>query len=142
MTTSPARGFFSLLTVLLLALTAATGLRADDSDMGQKAFTLEVPDGKLSTKEVHDVVVAASTGRGWSVKSDATERVVIYINKHGHESTVTYLISDKEIEAYCVGYKVDGNGTRKAPEVYKSWLNNLSKDLTQALAKAALQEKK
>jgi len=126
--------------VATLSLSAAS-LRADEPPPGVLAFTIEVPAGKLSTKEVHDIVVPASTGHGWILKVDSAEKVVIYINKRKQEATVTYLISDKQVEAYCEGYATDGNGTRKGPEQPTSWLKNLKGDITKGLGKAASSEK-
>ena len=64
--------------------------------------------------------------------------MVIYLNNHGHEATVTYLITDKSVQAYCEGYKVDGNGNRKGTEQPSSWLKNLKNDITKLLNQAAL----
>jgi len=125
---------------LLAAVTLflAPGLsRADETPAGALAFSLDVPAGKLSTKEVHDVVVAASVARQWSVKEDGAERIVIYLNHRKNEATVTYLISDKLIQAYCEGYATDGKGTRKGPEQPTGWLNNLKKDISKGLNTAA-----
>lgn len=127
----------------LVAFLASTALLwADEPPPGVLAFTIDVPAGQLSTKEVHDVVAAASTDRGWSVKEDTAEKVVVYINKHKHEATVTYLISDKQVQAYCEGFATDGNGARKGPEQPAGWLKNLNGDITKGLGKASVSEKK
>jgi hypothetical protein len=115
----------------------AAGLRADAPPPGVLVFTIKVPEGKLSTKEVHDVVVTASTDRGWDLKDDSSERVTIYINKRKHEATVVYLISDKEVQAFCDGYATDGNGNRKGAEQPVGWIKNLNGDITKGLSKAA-----
>lgn len=126
----------SRLSLVLAAVTlflTASVTRADETPAGALAFTLDVPAGKLSTKEVHDVVVSASIAREWTVKEDGTERVVIYLNHRKNEATVTYLISDKQVQAYCEGYATNGKGTRKGAEQPTGWLNNLKKDISKGL---------
>jgi hypothetical protein len=130
-----------LASIVAAFVLATVGLRADELPAGVLAFSIEVPEGKLSTKEVHDVVVAASTDRGWEVKVDAAEKVVIYINKRKREATVTYLISDKQVQAFCDGYVTDGNGNRKGPEQPSGWLKNLNGDITKGLGKASANNK-
>jgi hypothetical protein len=137
MTSRTFRHRFAPILAAVAMVLAAAGLRADEAPPGVLAFTLEVPAGKLSTKEVHDVVVTASTDRGWSLKDDSTERVVVYINKHKHEATVVYLISDKQVQAYCEGYITDGNGKRTGVEQPTSWLKNLNGDITKGMGRAA-----
>ena len=136
------RGRFAFAAVTVAFFVAAAGLRADEPPPGVLAFTIEVPAGKLSTKEVHDVVVTVSTDRGWDLKQDTSEKVLVYINKRKHEATVTYLISDKQVQAFCEGYATDGNGTRKGPEQPTGWLKNLNGDITKGLGKAAAGDKK
>ncbi len=132
---------FGFLLAALVLILAPSLVHADETPTGVLAFTVTVPEGKLSTKEVHDVVISASIAREWSVKEDGTERVVIYINHRKNEATVTYLISDKSVQAYCEGYATDGKGTRKGPEQPSGWLSNLKKDITAGLNKAAFVNK-
>jgi len=115
----------------------AAGLRADEPPPGVLSFSVDVPAGKLSTKEVHDVVVFAATARGWALKEDNAERVVVFLTKHKHEATVTFLISDKQVQTYCDGYSTDGNGKHKAPEQPKNWLKNLQEDITKGVTTKA-----
>jgi hypothetical protein len=129
-------GLFAVLAGLILS---AAGVRADDKPAGASVFYVNVPSDKLSAKDVHDVVVAASIGRGWTVKSDDTAKVVIYLNHRKHEATVTYVISEKRVDTYSDGYVLDGNGNRKKPEQPESWLKYLKEDITRGLQnKAAL----
>lgn len=124
-----------LLAVVALAL-APTVARAD-KPAGALAFTVTVPAGKLSVQEVHDAVLAASINRQWEVKEDSTERIVIYLNHRKNEATVTYLVSDKSVEAYCEGYATNGKGVRKKPEQPSGWLKNLKEDIGKQLNLAA-----
>lgn len=140
--------FTSLLSRLGLVVTAAfcfvagSVRAADQQPVGQLAYTIPVPAGKLSLQQVHDIVMAAAVGRAWGVKEDAKDRIVIYLNHRKNEATVTFLISEKDVTAYCEGYATDGKGTRKGPEQPKGWLKYLNEDITKGLNKAAFVDKK
>ncbi len=126
---------FGLIAVLAGLILTTVGARAD----GISVFFVDVPSDKLSVKDVHDVVVAASIGRGWTIKSDDTAKVIIYLNHRKHEATVTYLISEKQVNTFSDGYALDGKGNRKKPEQPEGWLQYLKEDITRGLQnKAAL----
>jgi len=112
---------------------------ADDtsSDMGPLAFTISVPEGKLSLKQIHDAVIRAAIGREWTVKEDNETKVIVYLLHRKNEATVTFLITEKSVEAYCAGYEVDKSGNRKKPEQPTGWLNYLKKDITKAITEAS-----
>ncbi|HVU17920.1 MAG TPA: hypothetical protein VHD32_13420 [Candidatus Didemnitutus sp.] len=125
------------LSAVLIVSAAFTCLaRADDSSVSTQYQTVTVPDGKFSTKEVHDIVVAAATERGYEIKVDSAEKVVAYLNKHGHEASITLVISDKAVEFWWEGYKTDGKGNRLKPEKPTNWASNLVGDVTKGLKKA------
>ena len=138
---------FSVL-VPLLALTIAgffsPAARAEDAttDMGPKAFSISVPAGKLTLQDLHSAVTKAPLARGWTVKEDSDAKVVLYLLHHGVEATVTFLISEEEIEAYCVAFAVDKEGNHKKPEQPTNWLGNLKKDITKSLTVAMAPERK
>jgi hypothetical protein len=125
---------------LLLQLAPA---HATETPEGELAFSIEVPP-QLTAQEVNKTVVMASMGRDWTIKEDAVGRVVIYLNHRNNEATVTYLISDKQIQAYCVGYRFYSKGTSnesKSPSQPKGWLGNLNRDITKGLQQAAYLKK-
>ena len=144
MKTTPAFGFLrtSPLAFAALALLAMAPLPASaedtDAEMGPQAFTVSVPEGKLSLKQIHDAVIRTAIGREWNVKEDGETKVVIYLLHRKNEATVTFLITEKAVEAYCVGYVVDKAGNRKKPEQPSGWLSNLKKDLTKLINEAVL----
>jgi hypothetical protein len=127
---------FALVSTVLLPVTAVA--EEATSEMGPLAFTVNVPEGKVSLKEVHTAVVTAAMGRKWTIKEDNDTKVVIYLLHRGRDATVTFLISEKSIEAYCVGYVVDKTGNRKKPDKPDGWLNNLKQDITKLINAAAL----
>lgn len=108
----------------------------NDNDWGILAFTIPLPEGKVSQKQVHAAVLKAAIGREWSVKVDLANKVVIHLLHRSNEATVTFLISEKNIEAYCLGYAVDKQGNHKKPEQPERWLNYLKKDITEAINQA------
>jgi hypothetical protein len=131
-----------LLAAALFCFAAAPVRGADQQVAGQLAYTIAVPAGKLTVQQVHDIVMAAAVGRAWGVKEDAKDRIVIYLNHRKNEATVTFLITENDISAYCEGYATDGKGNRKGPEQPKGWLKYLHEDITKGLNKAAFVEKK
>jgi hypothetical protein len=132
----------SLIAVAAFCFSVGSVRAADPQPAGQLAYTIPVPTGKLSLKQVHDVVLAAAVGRAWGVKEDTNDKIVIYLNHRKNEATVTFLITDKDITAYCEGYATDGKGHRKGPEQPKGWLKYLQEDITKGLNKAPVVEKK
>lgn len=109
---------------------------AADKPAGELAFTVSVPQ-TVTVQQAHDIAVAVSRGREWIVKQDGADQVVIYLNHRKIEATVTYVISDKDVQAYCDAYTTDGKGVRKGPTQPTRWLKYLQEDITARLAKAA-----
>ena len=107
------------------------------ADLGPLAFTIPVPEGRVSLKQVHAAVLQGAIGREWNVKQDTETKVIIYLLHRRNEATVTFLISATSVEAYCVGYAVDKAGNRKKPEQPEGWLNNLRQDITKGINEAA-----
>jgi hypothetical protein len=107
------------------------------ADMGPLAFTIPVPEGKVSLKQVHAAVLQGALGREWNVKQDTETKVIIYLLHRRNEATVTFLISAASVEAYCVGYVVDKSGNRVKPEQPEGWLKNLRQDIAKGINEAA-----
>ena len=129
----------AFLTIAAVAVAALVPEPAPDStaEMGPLAFTIPVPEGKISLKQVHAAVLQGAIAREWSVKEDTETKVVIYLLHRKNEATVTFLISEKSVEAYCVGYAVDKSGNRKKPEQPEGWLNYLRREITKRINEAA-----
>lgn len=110
--------------------------------MGPLAFTIPIPEGRVSLKQVHAAVLQGAIGREWGVKQDTETRVIIYLLHRKNEATVTFLISEKSVEADCVGYAVDKSGNRKNPEQPEGWLRNLRQDITKGINEEAYRQAK
>jgi hypothetical protein len=104
---------------------------AQDSiaEKGTLAFSITLPEGKTTIRDLHNYVIRAALRREWKVIQEENERIVIYLLHRKQEATVTFLITDHSVEAYCVGYQVDNAGERKAPEQPTRWLNYLKADI-------------
>ena len=135
-------GYLTATAILFFFFSAALMRGADAAPAGIPAFRIEVPGTKLSVQEVHNIVMAASVQRQWGVKEDTAEKIVIYLSHRKNEATVTYLFSEKHIQAYCEGFATDGKGTRKGPEQPTGWLTRLKNDITKSLNLAVFVEKK
>ncbi|QBK04483.1 hypothetical protein DW355_06510 [Hylemonella gracilis] len=137
--------FWSVLAAVSAALLLPiASVHATETPEGELAFSINVPSDQLTVQDVHKVVVMASMGRDWNIKEDSEGRVVIYLNHRGSEATVTYLISDKQIQAYCVGYRTYNLGTineNRTPSQPKGWLGNLNRDITKGLQQAVYLKK-
>jgi hypothetical protein len=129
----------AFLTIAAVVCAALLPVPAPNStaDMGPLAFTIPVPEGRVSLKQVHAAVLRGAIGREWGVKEDTETKVIIYLLHRRNEATVTFLISDKSVEAYCVGYAVDKSGNRKKPEQPEGWLKYLREDITKGINEAA-----
>lgn len=115
---------------------------ADAPPPGVLAFTIEVPGDKLSSEDVTNLVHKAAKGRGWIIKDSSSAQTTTYLNHRKNEATVTYLVTAKQIVAYCEGYATDGNGKRKGPEQPRGWLKFLKEDLLKGLNDAVYLDKK
>lgn len=112
------------------------------AEMGPLAFTIPVPEGKVSLKQVHPAVLQGAIGREWGVKQDTETKVIVYLLHRKNEATVTFLISEKSVEPYCVGYAVDKSGNRTKSEQPEGWLKNLRQDITKRINEAAYLQNK
>jgi hypothetical protein len=129
------------LAVLVWMAMGPCAAAADDTanaDIGLLAFTIPVPEGKLTLKQIHDAVLRGVLNREWTVKEDNETKLVAYLLHRKNEATVTFQLTEKSVEAYCLGFEVDKNGTRKKPEQPTGWLKFLKKDITKAITEAAL----
>lgn len=132
----------SLLAVALLGLAAVPSFAAGQGSSmaapaaqpapaGQRAFTIDAPNH--GADRIHDVVVGAAMGRGWTVRTNEPDRVEIYLNHRKVEATVTFQIAKDSVTAYCEAYAVDRKGVREHPEQPTRWLNNLHLDIARSL---------
>ncbi len=131
------------LTAILAFLFSASATQADDApSMGAHAFDIDVPADKVTVAQLHDIVMTASIKRQWIVKVDTAEKVSVYLNHRKIEATVTYVISENQIKAYCDGYALNSQGTRLKPTQPTKWLNNLKKDISTLINLSYLPAKK
>jgi hypothetical protein len=137
MLSRPVRCWLGLAAALIVSAGFTPVVRADDSTVSTLFATVVVPEGKFSTKEVHDVVLEAATKRGYEIKVDSAEKVVAHLNKRSHEALITLVISDKTVEIWWEGYKTDGQGNRVKPEKPTGWPKNLQGDIASGLKEAA-----
>jgi hypothetical protein len=124
------------ITTVLFFLFSTISALAADTPAGTLAFTVYVPGDKLSQDDITMIVRRVSIRRGWTIKETDSDRTVIYLNQRKNEATVTYLVTRKEITAYCEGYATNGSGVRRGPEQPTGWLGFLKKDLGKALDEA------
>jgi hypothetical protein len=131
-----ALSLFVVLATVVSADLLPTAPEEKPENLGPLAFTVAVPENRLSLKQIHAAVVNSAMRREWLVKDNSETRPVIYLLHRGNEATVTFLITEKSVEAYCVGFAVDKAGNRKKPEQPTGWLKYLNRDITKAIETA------
>ena len=110
---------------------------AESSDLGQAAGSVAIPSG-LSRAQVQTAAEQALIGRQWDVKSKSDERVVGYLKHRSNEATLTLVLTDKQVEIFCVGWQVNKTtGVREKPEQPTGWIKYIKGDLTKILTRAA-----
>ena len=120
----------------IFALIPAVGFSAEAIDLGQPAGSVMVPAG-FSRAQVQTIVEKALLGRQWEVKSKADDKVVGYIKHRGNEATLTLVISDKQVDLFCVGWQINKKtGVHEKPEQPTGWLKYIRGDMAKLLAKA------
>ena len=135
------RGGF-LAAILAFFFSSALLHAADTTPPGVFAFTIEVPGEKFSTEALTNLVQNAAKGLGWTIKDSSATQTTTYLNHRKNEATVTYLVSAKQITAYCEGYSIDANGKRQGPQQPKGWLKYLREDILKGLNSASSPDKK
>ncbi|MDE3084670.1 MAG: hypothetical protein KGJ37_05560 [Verrucomicrobiota bacterium] len=99
---------------------------------GDWIFTVSVPEG-LRTDDVHHVVLAAATARGYIIKEDKSDHVLLTLTRHRYEANFTVNFDDKMVKLYSDSYKIDSTGVRTKKVVPESWVKYLQEDFTKKL---------
>lgn len=125
---------------LAAAVVAADAADAEDADAvtayGKKVATVVVPPG-LGEELVRRTAIRAFAGRAWELKEAKKDRVVGYLKHRGYEATLTMVLGKQEIVFYCEGWRVDRDGNRESPKQPEGWIENLRRDMTKLLGRAA-----
>ena len=76
------------------------------------ANTPETPGGAASSagtpRSIHDVVIRASVKRGWGVKEESAERVVVYLNQRKNEATISITLAGGPIQETAANRGISG----------------------------------
>ena len=124
------------LAALIFTLFVAVGGAAESSDLGQHAGNVPVPAG-LTRAQVQTAGEQALLGRQWEVKSKSDDRVVGYLKHRGTEATLTLVLTDGQVDIYCVGWQVNKKtGAREKPEQPTGWIKYIKGDLAKILTRA------
>ncbi len=105
---------------------------ATAAEKGETVGLLIVPDG-LKAEEIKEAIVVSFIERGWTVKEKSNSKVVGHINQRGNEAFLTLTFDKKEINLTCEGWKVSKTGERQKPELPKSWIEYIKKDVTKRM---------
>lgn len=128
--------------VLRVFIGLATAVAAWAAPAGELAFAVDLPPAYTSLAEVGNTVAATVARRSWKVKEQSADRIVINLVHRGVDATVTFVVVDKKLLAYCEGYSINSSGKRGKPEQPTGWLRNLQSDLNKTLPTAALREQR
>ena len=124
----------------LLAIAAvATGLFSSVACAAEKApshGSIAVPGG-LKPEAVKEAIASALAVRNWTVTEKTGEKVVGHIKQKNNEAILTIYYTQKEITLSCEGWKLGKIGERSKPEIPKSWVDNIKKDVTNRLNEMA-----
>ena len=125
------------LAAVIFAVVASVGWAAESTDLGQAAGNVSVPSG-LSRAQVQTAAEQALIGRQWEVKSKADDRVVGYLKHRSNEATLSLVLTDKQVEIFCVGWQINKKtGVREKPEQPTGWIKYIKGDLTKIMARAS-----
>ncbi len=125
------------LAAVIFSLVASVGWAADSGDLGEATGSVSIPSG-LSRAQVRTAAEQALIGRQWDVKSKADDRVVGYLKHRSNEATLTLVLTDTQVEIFCVGWQVDKKtGVREKPEQPTGWIKYIKGDLTKIMARAS-----
>jgi hypothetical protein len=98
---------------------------------GEYAAAIQPP-AEVSADALHQAIVTAAKGRGWTIKSDDTGRMVLFLEQNGWRSTLTLVYSAKEISIYSNSDKLDKMGKPKKHAI-PSWVKYLKQDIRRNL---------
>ncbi|HEU5079161.1 MAG TPA: hypothetical protein VFT72_08100 [Opitutaceae bacterium] len=124
------RLFYFLSLTWLLAIGAE--LRAADApDYGTAAGSIVVPAG-ITAKDVEKCILEAAIGRGWTIQTHETGKVVIALDQDKWSSRLTLLYTTTDVNIFS---KSTRSGKPRLPE---TWINFLKRDITAKLATLSL----
>jgi hypothetical protein len=124
-----------VLAAMIFTLVVAVGSAAETSELGQHAGNVPVPAG-LTRAQLQIAAEQALLGRQWEVKSKSDDRVVGFLKHRGIEATLTLVLTDGQVEIYCVGWQVNKkSGAREKPEQPTGWIKYIKGDLTKILTR-------
>jgi hypothetical protein len=119
-----------LLGLALLAIGFGPSLLAEE-DYGQPAATVIVPAG-LTEQEIQRGILEAGAGRGWTIRKKEDGKVVLFLEKRGWTSNLTFTYTKEEVQVF-------SKSVRKGKsELPKAWIENLKEDLTKILNSKAI----
>ncbi|MEO6004357.1 MAG: hypothetical protein ABIZ04_24830 [Opitutus sp.] len=125
-----------LRTVCFCAMTwllacGASAHAAAPLNLGIPAGTIGVP-LNLTAREVHDALIKAADGRGWTLVSRDDEMVVVRLEKSDWSARIAMVYSAREVQFF-------SNSTRKGkPKLPAGWVNYLKEDATRIMAAASV----
>ena len=96
-------------------------------NLGTPAGTIGVP-LNLTAKEVHEALIKAADGRGWTLVSRDDEMIVVRLDKSDWLARIAMVYSAREVQFF-------SNSTRKGkPKLPTGWVNYLKEDASRNMS--------
>ena len=140
-------GSLFLIAVFPAQSLADTTVGAESASRMPTEASLGVPFGSVDIPDVLDEAAAmnacvkAATGRKWRIMGREGNILWTNLKLRGWDATVYYVVKDGSVRLYSDSYTVDKKtGEHKKKEDPKGWLNNLVKDVTVFMDRAAYGE--
>jgi hypothetical protein len=122
----------TLLTVLFVpffAMQASGSATAEHKDYGDVVLRLTVP-GAPSMDDLQDTIVTTALRREWNLLSREDGKVVIQLIHRNHDSKLTFIYDEDQIQVYSMSYRLTRDGRRLKRDNPTGWIRNLEKDLS------------
>lgn len=126
---------------IFVAAVAAAPVLAQDAapeSRGELFEKVPLPAGLLKD-DVRDATAAVLGAREWTVQVNTDLRLVGYLKQRSNEATVTLVCDGATMDIYCAGWQLNRTGERVRPEMPRSWLVALRRDLARRFDELAKQ---
>jgi hypothetical protein len=110
-----------------LLIAGGVSVRAADTVLGTPAGSISVP-VNLTAEEVHQALLKAADGRGWTLVASDEKQVVVRLEKSDWSARITLLYNTREVQYF-------SNSVRKGkPKLPEGWIKYLKEDATRIMS--------
>jgi len=126
----------SIAATIALCAFATSGAEENTRINGHSVGLIELGQA-FPLEEIEQAICQAAAKREWSIIERQPDRVVIYLAHRKYESTLSFSLTESQIEVFSDSYKIKKLENNSEPQKIerikeedpKGWIDNLKKDI-------------